>query len=472
MVFVKSSFFSIFVVLMTSTDVRAAEILTPQEVVDAVLQKSYKAERIKYSAQESYINLEKTKGLFDLQLTMSANQIYDEAESYTNSTNVQTKSLYGDIGFAKKNYLGTSFQVGYLHQTANILKTADSRTNYVQDAGYLQIRQSLWNNLFGKTDRLNVEIAEREVQESEINKQEQTENLVMTALRAYWDTYVAQTQLKDALDARQKYQSLITAVQKRGRFGLDKGGEYAQVMAEATEADINVKKASLNYINLLDNLSLLIKKEFKSDVQFKVEPLIPAIPKLQDIGIDQLRVIRNAQSQYDTAVKKLDTAKVSVAPKLDLVGKATTTGYDELASSAYSEFASGKKPTYYVGIEFATPLDSSSARASLASAQLDISKKNLNLNELKEDTQNNLRLYTIQLEQAYTAATGSEESEKYRSRTVKEQEVEYRQGRLPLRDLLKTYKDYFDSQARKVRAIGDYHITLNLLAAQRDELVK
>lgn len=459
-------------IILAQTSLASAEVVTPQQVVDAVLQKSRVAEKISFDAQAAYISLEKTKGVFDLTFTMNANQTYDEAESPSNPTNVQSKSVYGDVGFGKKTSLGTTFSLGYLHQSANTLKTADSRTIYNQDAGYLQIRQSLWNNFFGKNDRLNVEIAEREVTEAELNKQEQTENLVLDSISAYWTTYVAQTQLRDALDARQRYQSLIGAVQKRGRFGLDKGGEYAQVMAEATDADTSVKNASLNYLDRLSNLSLLTQLTFKEDVQFKVEPLIPPIPKLKPVELEKLRSLRNAQSQYDTALKKIDTAKVSVAPKLDLVGKATSTGYDELASSSYSEFASGKKPTYFIGVEFATPLDSSSARAALASAHLDLSRKNLSLRDLKEVTQTNLNFLASQLEQSYAAAQGAVESEKYRARTVREQETEYRQGRLPLRDLLRTYKDYFDSQTRRVQAIGNYHITLNKLAAARDELVK
>lgn len=455
-----------------SASLARAETLTPQDVVNAVLAKSNQAEQIKLNAQNANISLERARGVFDFQFKMDARYTYDEAENLAFPVDNQYKSIFGDLALSKKTKYGASLELGYQHQADNRITSTPTLPNYVSDVGYLAWRQNLWNNMFGRVDRLNLEIAERQVSESDLTKIEDTEGLVLDSLRAYWNTYVAQTQLQDATEARERYQGLIKAVQRRGRFGLDKGGEYAQVMADAVEADTAVKNASITYLRLLSDLSIRMQQEFKADLVFKVDPLVPSVPKLQPVKIETLRSYRNYESQLETSRRRIETSRSAVAPKLDLVAKAASNGFDEKASAAYSELASGKKPTYQVGLEFAMPLDSSNVRAELAAADLDLAQKTLNAKVLLENTKSNLEISNRNVEQAFIAATNAVESEKFRARTVREQDVEYRNGRLPLFNLLDTYRKYFDSQARKVRAVGDYHIALNQLAADRDELVK
>ena len=58
-----------------------------------------------------------------------------------------------------------------------------------------------------------------------------------------------------------------------------------------------------------------------------------------------------------------------------------------------------------------------------------------------------------------------------REKVVRELEGAYRQGRQPLVELIRSYNDLFAAQLDRARAVGQYHISLNQLAAARDELV-
>jgi outer membrane protein TolC len=340
------------------------------------------------------------------------------------------------------------------------------------DNAYIQVRQHLLSNSFGLSDRLDVDVARAQVKDADLNKQEATEDLVLNALKAYWDAYVAQTQLQDAITARQQYQNLIGVVKRRGRFGLDKGGEYAQVMADYTDSDNKVKTASYDYLDKLKSLEELMQTKFPQDLKFDVGEEVPALPKLGDVKIEDLRKMKIAISQLENARQTVKSQTWRAYPTVDLIAKAASTGVDERAGAAYSEFVAGTKPDYFVGLELSTPLDSAQGRAVEAKARVLMQRSENNLAKVRADMDKSLSLLDRQLEQAFAVANGSIEAEKYRSRTVREQEVEYRQGRLALRDLLQTYRTYFDAQAKKVRAIGDYHIALNQAAAERDELVK
>lgn len=450
--------------------------LTPQMVVDAILTKSFEAENIRLKAQEAYVIKEEGLAKYDFNLTANAGYRYDEAETLSGLDNPIDKTFTAGMTFKKKISTGTEILIGYDHWAqSSVLNpiVASTRTpRLASDYAFLELRQSLWRNAFGISDRADLSILRAQFANSNLVKQEDTENLVLSAMRAFWNAYVAQTQLQDAIKARQQYKDLISLVQRRGRFGLDKGGEYAEVMAEYTDADSRVKSASQAYLQEIKNLEVWMGVEFDGDVQFKAGDTLPPLPKLTEVKIENLRRIRISESRMQQATDNLRMGKWQSKAKLDLVARAGTTGVDEKATTAYSEFVSGNKPDYFVGLEFATAIDSSAARAVEARSRVNYDRESNNLRLARLDVARDLILKATQMEGAFAVANSAIESEKYRSRTAREKEVEYRQGRLPLRELLKTYKDYFDSQSRKVRAIGDYHIALNDMAAERDELVK
>lgn len=454
----------------------ALRSLKPQDVVDSVLSKSVNAERISLDAQQEFVLMERALGNFDFSIKGNAGYEYREAETLTGLANPIDKTLTAGLSLLKKTSLGADFEAGYLHQAQSSVLNALTATtrdpNLTLDSAYLQWRQHLWANAFGLSDRADLDVARRRFKSLDLTKQESTEDLVLQSLRLYWETYVAQTKLKDSITARTMYKNLIGVVQKRGRFGLDKGGEYAQVMADYTAADNAVKTASYEYLDKLNSLERLMQDRFGEDVDFLVPDLVPPIPRYTPVKPEDLRPVKLAKMTLENAQATSRSVNWRNQPNIDLVAKATSTGVDPRANAAYSELIAGTKPTYFVGLEFSTPLDSSASRANEAEARVTAGRESLNFKDKLQDTEARLGLLERKLEQTFANANGALEVEKYRQRTVREQETEYRQGRLPLRDLLETYRRFFDSQTQRVQAIGDYHVTLNEMAAWRDELVR
>ncbi len=458
-----------------SEEAKVTRALKPQDIVDHVLNKSFAAERIRIQNQLAHTDLESVLGRFDLRLNANVDYEYSESEDLSGLANPIDKTLRSGLSLSKPTRFGTIFTLGYEHIAQSsvlnpIITTREDRA--ALDRGYFQIRQPLWNNALGVSDRLDLREKKQWVSEADLEKQENTENLVLRALELYWSAYTAQTKLKDALAAREMYQSLIKVVQRRGRFGLDKGGEYAQVMADATDAETAVKNASYEYLNQLRELEILMNEEFKGDVRFEVEPLIPPIPKTEPVEIEKLRPLQIAKSRLDRAELARRSMDFKLSPSLELVAKASSTGVEADAGRSYSEFVAGNKPDYFIGLQFETALDSSQKRAGTAYARLNKSQREVDLRELELRLKSELELLRLQVEQTHASALSATEAEKFRTRTIKEQEVEYRQGRLPLRELLQTYSKYFESQTKKIEAIGAHHIARNRFAALRDELVR
>jgi outer membrane protein TolC len=454
----------------------ALRALKPQDVVDAVLTKSLQAETITLDAQQDFVLMERALGVFDFGVKGNAGYEYREAETLTGLANPIDKTLTANLSLVKKTSVGAELEVGYLHQAQssvlNSITAATRDPNLTLDSAYLQWRQHLWGNSFGLSDRAELNVARKRFKSSDLTKQESTEELVLSSLRLFWETYVAQTKLKDSITARQMYKNLIGVVQKRGRFGLDKGGEYAQVMADYMASDNAVKTASYEYLDKMKLLERQMQDRFAEDMDFQVPDLVPPLPRLSPVKAEDLRAMKLAQSELENAEALKRSVDWRNEPVLDLIARSASTGVDPRANAAYSELVAGTKPTYYLGLEFSLPLDSSAARANEAEARVAYGRQSVNFKTRKQDIESRLILLERRLEQTFTNANGALEIEKYRQRTVREQENEYRQGRLPLRDLLQTYEKFFDSQTQRVQAIGDYHITLNEMAALRDELVR
>lgn len=466
----------LILIALVPTQAFALRALRPQDVVDAVLSKGLGAELIALDAQQNFVSMERALGNFDFNLKSSAGYEYKEAENLSGLANPIDKTLSANLAVMKRTSIGAELEFGYLHQSQNSVLNPiivmGREPLLTLDSAYLQWRQHLWSNSFGLSDRADLNIARSRFKNSDLTKQESTEDLVLSSLRNYWGTYVAQTRLKDSITARQMYKNLIGVVQKRGRFGLDKGGEYAQVMADYTASDNAVKSASYEYIDKLSALERLMQDKFAEDMEFQVPDLVPPLPRYAPVKAEDLRSMKLAQTNLVNAVASARAVDWRNEPVLDLVARSTTTGVDQRASAAYSELVAGTKPTYYIGLEFSTPLDSSALRANEAEARVALGRETVNFKDRRQDVDRRLIISERRLEQTFTNANGAIDIEKYRQRTVREQETEYRQGRLPLRDLLETYRLFFDSQTQRVQAIGDYHISLNEMAALRDELVR
>ena len=469
------TFFAIIGLFVTSNALAAVK-LTPQAVVDQVLGKSPRAESIQLNNQLAQIGLEKAKGKFDLTFGLSANYQYDESEDLSGLSNLMDKTYSVKTEITKPTSLGTTFTFGYNHiEQSSVLNSiiANSRTpTAALDEAGLTIRQNLWKNFFGKADRLAVEVERSAIREADLRREEQLETLTLDAMRLYWDTYVAQVQLRDALASRERYQSLMGVVSRKSRFGLQRGGEAAQIQAEVQDADQKAKRASNIYLALIDKLKTLIQLELgpKDDIEFVVATEVPPLPRLETIDEARLREVRMAQSAVETARLRTRNVNIAGGPTFDLIASAKSTGVETDFDRSYAELTSGTKPTYFVGFEFKTGLDSSSTRADLARERVNQMIEENKLHQL----QLGVRDQRAELENRVRANFDIAKSaiEAYRSRTLREQESDYRGGRLALAELIRTYNSYLDSQSRRVRAVGDYHIALNELAAFRDELVK
>ena len=461
----------------TSSVAFAAPIqLSPQTVVDLALTKGARAKSAELLAQRSYLNLSKALGVYDFQFTLTSGFEYNQAQILSGANNLTDRTTTTTGQLAKKFSTGTTLTLDTIdtrqNSTLNPASTSTLRgTEADLDSVQVTIRQSLWQGAFGYADRLNETIARASIEAALETREEQLEGVLLDAMTLFWNAYIAEQQLKQNMAARDKYDQLVKSVRRKAGYNLSTPGELPRLEAEFGGAESRVKSSSADYLNALEVLRTAIRLEDQGDIELVIPNELPPVPQLAPKSVEELRAVRVAKLNAENARRNLDSIKSQGAPRLDLVAKAKTTGVEPDSNRTIAEMASTTYPTYYIGFEFQTPLGSEAVRGVLADAEVQKMSADNDLIIQRDATRDQLENVSRSVAAQYSVAKIALDTVTSREKVVRELEGAYRQGRQPLVELIRSYNDLFAAQLDRARAVGQYHISLNQLAAARDELV-
>lgn len=452
----------------------AALKLTPQDVADHVLSKSRRAKIEELTAQKSYITLQNALGTYDLKFHFTPSYEMNEAENLQLMGNLRERTQTIFTSISKQFPTGTNlaFEFTNIQQSAVLRPNSPGSPNISLHSAQVIFRQSIWQNAFGYADRLAEEIGRGTVEAALETRDQNLQTVLLDALRLYWNTYVAERQLKDNIAAREKYELLIQTVRRKAGFNLQVPGELPRLQAELQGVEQKVKRSSANYLNSLQELLTFLQHEASEPVEIAAPLEIPPIPKLAAKDIESLRSVRIAEKNLENARKTLWQAKSRNHPKLDLVLKAKATGVDNEAGASFAEMQAATKPYYYIGLQFETPFwGSEKKRGEIANAEVGLQLAEVEYLMKKEEARNQLAAKEREVASLHAIAKSAVETVSYRERVVRDLERAYNQGRQSLVELIRAYNELFAAQQERADAIGKYHIALNELAAVRDELV-
>jgi outer membrane protein TolC len=474
-------FRNFFLILMGATTsfvangANGAIRLDPQTVVDLSLSKGLRAKGADLQAQRFYVAVERARSVFDLQFKLTPSFEYTEAQTLGGFSNPIDRTFTIFSSLTKRFPSGTTLGLEYQNVRQSSVLSSFATSNRSPNANLnnigLFIRQSFSANAFGYADRLGLEVAEESLASGLEGREENLEEILLNAMTLFWNAYVAERQLAENVAAREKYDQLVRNVRRKAGFNLSTPGELPRLEAEFEGAEQRLKVSSASYLVSLDALRTALRLDPQETIELVIPKDLPPIPRLRVKPISDLRAIRIAKKGVENFQRNRDIVFSAGRPRLDLVARAESTGVDEEQGAAISEMGSGSHPTYFVGVEFETALSSSLFRASVADAEVAVMQAENELRMKEDAIRDHLAALERTVSSQHAIASSALQTVSLRERVVREIEVSYRQGRQPLVELIRAYNDLFASQLEKARAIGQYHINLNQLAAARDELV-
>ena len=451
--------------------------ISPQFVVERLLAHGRDAKEVALTAQLADVSLLRARSIYDWTLSASGTYENSRAVALSGFTNLEDKTTVWTAGLTKKIPTGTTIGLNYQRtRQDSIFRPNSSSTrpaNVFLDEGELSITQDISGNFFGVVDRGLVNLARQSVERSNLDKKEALEDLVLNGVRLFWQTYVAKESLREALQARSKYETLVKDVQKKAKLGFVNQGDLPRANAEYEAQSNLVKQASLNLIQLTDQLLTLLNiSEAPEDIEFVSDQNLPPLPILKTRNPTELRKVVSGNIALDNAAVEKRIANLSGLPTVKLVGSMGYTGLDTEANRAFSTMTSGVNPTYLVGITLSYGLFSEATEANIKEKNINFMLQDARLSKVRDELKDSLRSAAEKVKANRAVAESSIAGLKYWEQAIKAQERSYRQGKLDFSQLMSDYNGYFRAQSLRTKAIGDYHISLNEFAAANDKLIE
>lgn len=453
--------------------------LNQKTVAELVLKQGPKTMEVNLKYQQFRLEPVKALSAYDWQLLVETGFEYDKTVGLLSNSNQATDvkyERYKTTASLKKPFTtGTilGLELSRLSQKAE----ADGFTSnppvpeQTADLAGLTLEQSLLGNFFGVADRGTVNAAELTFQANNIARANELEDVVLEAIRQFWNSYVAQENFKEAVNSRDRYKKLVDAVKRKTSLGYSNPGDLPQVQAEFETREQKVKTASTDYLANLENLITLLALEPGTEIKFEVPKDIPAVPKLVEKKVEELRSIRSQKLKVEAADESLDAAESLSYPSLNFVGKVYTSGSDDSAENSYSELASGTRPKYYAGLKFAYNFGSDIQNETVINRKLTKDLEQTRLQRQLSEAQDLEAQAQRNVQAAYAIALSTEKQKGFREKASQELNRSYNQGRTDISVLITAMNNFFDSEVQYSRAVGDYAIALNEWAAARDELI-
>lgn len=452
--------------------------LSEKTIKELALKQGPKALEVRLKYQQFHLDPVKTRSAYDWNLIAETGFEYDKSASLlTSGTSVSPKyeRYRTTLSLQKPFTTGTllGLEMNSLSQrvdTSIYPANPPPSTQNLDSAGVI-LEQAILGNFFGIADRATVSAAELTYQANNVSLANELEDVVLEAIRQFWNTYVSQETYKEALNSRDRYKTLVDAVKKKTQLGYTNPGDLPQVQAEYETRDQRVKTTTTDYKKNVETLLTLLALPANTIINFEIPKEVYPVPKLAAKKVEDLRLIRAQRLRADSAIQSLDAAESLRYPTLKLVGRASTSGLGDTAENSFSELESGKKPKYYVGFKFQYNFGSDIQNETVTNRKLTRDLEETRLQRQLMESQDLQAQAERQAQTAYEITLSTKKQRNFREKASQELTRSYGQGRTDISILITSLNNFFDSEVQYFRALGDYAISLTQWAAVRDELV-
>lgn len=449
-------------------------LLSQKDVAKLVIERSQKVKETNLKYLQLRLAPTQALSSYDWVLSGDAGQEWDKTESTTNPTSTLFQRYKSSLSLKKSLLTGTNLALEYSRNSFysdNSAATNSSINQATSDLLGFTAEQNLLKNAFGNGDRAALATAKYQFEASSIIRANELQDIVLDALRLYWNTYVAEENFNEANAARERYKKFVDAVKRKTTYGYSNPGEFYQVQAELENREQMVKTTSSEYLKLRENLLQLLQLPNEQNISFPTMSAIPDAPKLTQKNLEELRVIKSQDLKIKAAEAALNASESNQKPTLSLLGSVYTSGYSDTPSVAQSHLLSGSHPKYYVGIKFQYSFGSDYHTEDQINKKSSLDLEKAKRIRLNEELVNNHKQAERKVQTTYFAVLSSQKQKEFREKAMNELQRSFNQGRTDIGILIDAINRFFNAEILYTRSIGDYFIALNEWAALRDELI-
>ena len=345
-----------------------AETISLEQISKSAIENSLDMQIAKYDAYIKRTHLGKAKSIFDTFLYGRTNTTSDEK--------TKTSVLYGDktilntynAGFQKKLFTGTTIGLDALHTRTDTDSPFNTFNPTHEATAGISISQPLGKNIFGLSDRAQVEITKLDIENSEFTSLDNMEQILANIQIAYWNFALKNEELRIKKDILRKAERLNQIYKEKHKSGLAENVDALAVEANLTVRESDVLMAKLQLDTAKINLLFLLNEE---DITKKIRPVdqLDITPQLVSLtpsikrAIEFRRDYKKVKNSLDLMNINLSVKKNALWPEIDLTASFERNGIDVSGDDAWDNLKDEENREYTVGVAFKFPLENSYARA-------------------------------------------------------------------------------------------------------------
>ncbi len=437
-------------------------------------------EQLKQAIQsEEY---QKALSIYDGELSGVVNYTDDRKAPVSAVLGGQTNTFVANAQLKKRLTTGTDVGLFYENTRTQTDSTFATLNPNMTSTARLEITQPLLRNIFGRIDRLGVQLTEIDVRQFELETQDRIEAAFAEVKTAYWQLVLARRLLEAREGALEKAQELLRIHEDQLERGLVEETALLGVEANLHLRTVEWMTSREAVTTAQQRLGVLLDDR-------EGTPMIPTdVPGEHDVSETKDEAIRLAMAHrrdYQRAQEELRASDIRIRrtanarwPQLDLMASLAANGLGDDMGEASDKLGTGEFPTSFVGVEWSVSLENREAKAEHAQAIHEKARALLEFQQLEmeiiRDVDRDYRLFRL----AINAVRETQRAEVLHAKKLEQVEQKFQFGRSTSQTLIDYQEDLIDAQARSIRALVAHERsyiqlqqTQNILLGRVQELV-
>ena len=380
------------------------------------------------------------------------------------------------FGFEKRLFYGLSLGAIYTDFIQNrinsdFLKRVQAPQDIYKNQFSMELNMDLLRNILGYEERMAFNIIKAGKDKTNWNYFEAAERFALEAAGRYWSAYIAKTIHSQTQKGLKTYNQLVKEIENKKKYSFLRPGERPQVLAEYENVKQEVSKRKQDYLESLDELSLILKITIQpEEVVFQKEILHPyRFP--ESWSIENLRPIKILKKQIKEQNLQVQLAQSQLLPSLrfqgkagQLAGKSGSRGDIQLFSSPYN--------FYEVSLNFLYSPFSKSQREKIKREKFKLEEQKIDLSLLKLEVENQVKSLKRKIQIGYQNILSAEKSARYQEEAFRELKTSFFQGRVDIFELITAENKLRESEIKKMIFLSEYFLLTLQVEALLDRLVE
>ena len=368
----------------------------------------------------------------------------------------------------KKFLTGTKLSVKNSYFSIDANNTGDNSENILQ----FGVEQDILRNIFGLEDQWLMDVAKARLSKAQMQLSEDTEALIVQAVRQFWNTCLSQLSLKLKQFKKRDYTELVRIARTKRKYKYLQPGELNQMRAELEFARQEVVLQTAHYKDELKRLfNLLNLKKPVKLVHCQIDKKVSKPPGFKAPKVTP-RLVAKMKEELRIKENELAIEKSKSLPSIKLFSSYDIGGKGKDSYDSWQRLKNLDSSGYDIGIRLNYSFPNYSIlKKNLFIHNQEVEAGRVDLKLAQQEFDRLLSLTKIHLDSLQSAVKSSGKVYRLRALSYKEIRKAYLQGRLNVFSLITAREFAQQSEMENIELIAKYYIELTKAYALTDQLI-